>query len=236
MKKKLYSLENHPLFASLSENQIEVLNSHASILHYSKNNYIDFENRDQAYLYGIIKGRVKVLEVDYQGNQLINDIVREGDIFGNPSLYNSLRTCYAQAAAPMTVIFTIPYNVFQSVLNRNAEFAMSYSRLLETKLQRLQNRYHNLVFKDVRSRLITFFCEWAEAEGNQFGKTIYISNYLTHLEIANLICSSRQSVTTILNKLKSQGIIQYSRYQIIISDISKLTAELPYLESIRKVS
>lgn len=236
MKKKLYSLEHHPLFSTLPVHELEDLNSQASILYYSKNRYINFEAREESYLYGMIKGRAKVLEVDCSGNQLINEIVREGDIFGDPSFYNAKRTCYAQSAAPVTVIFAIPSELFNAYLKRNAELSYSFSQSLEKKLRRLQNRYHNLVFHDVKSRLLSFFREWALAEGNQFGQAVYIANYLTHSEIANLICSSRQSVTTILNKLKSQGDIKYSRYQIVIPDMNKLFPISEETTDVKKVS
>jgi len=48
-----------------------------------------------------------------------------------------------------------------------------------------------------------------------------IPNYLTQDEIARLIGSSRQTVTTLLTELKDEGVLEYSRKSIKYLNISK---------------
>jgi CRP/FNR family transcriptional regulator len=47
-------------------------------------------------------------------------------------------------------------------------------------------------------------------------------NLLTHEDIASLIASSRQTVTSVLNQFISDGLIQFSRQVITIPDVNKL--------------
>ena len=91
------------------------------------------------------------------------------------------------------------------------------------KLRKLEHRYANLVFKDVKARLKDFLKTWASSEGKDTEEGIMIKNYLTHNEIASLISSSRQTVTTIINELKESGVLTYSRSKIVIPDMAALS-------------
>jgi CRP/FNR family cyclic AMP-dependent transcriptional regulator len=51
---------------------------------------------------------------------------------------------------------------------------------------------------------------------------IRIPNYLTQEDIANLIGSSRQTVTTLFNVLASDGLITYNRQEICFPDVKKI--------------
>jgi CRP-like cAMP-binding protein len=51
---------------------------------------------------------------------------------------------------------------------------------------------------------------------------VVIENYLTQNDIAQIICTSRQTATQLLNEMETNGTLIYNRKEIIISDISKL--------------
>jgi CRP/FNR family transcriptional regulator len=87
------------------------------------------------------------------------------------------------------------------------------------KFKSLESRYVNMVTKDVKSRLIYCFKEWARKEGKKLGDMIVVKNSLTHNDLANLVSTSRQTVTVILNELKEAGDISYNRREIGFSPI-----------------
>ena len=49
-----------------------------------------------------------------------------------------------------------------------------------------------------------------------------LPNYLTQKDIAQLICTTRQTIITLFNELEKDGLISYSQKEIIIPDIQKL--------------
>ena len=49
-----------------------------------------------------------------------------------------------------------------------------------------------------------------------------MNNFLTHEDIAKLIGSTRQTVTTFVNLLKEDGLLKISRKKIQIPDVKKL--------------
>jgi CRP/FNR family transcriptional regulator len=64
--------------------------------------------------------------------------------------------------------------------------------------------------------MITFLKEWADKEGVVTGDKIIIENYLTQNDIAQIICTSRQTATQLINELEEQKAISYSRKSIVI--------------------
>jgi CRP/FNR family transcriptional regulator len=58
--------------------------------------------------------------------------------------------------------------------------------------------------------------------GEAQGKLWSARNYLTHQDIAHLTGSTRQTVTSILNQLKKENRLIYSRNEIVIPDLAEL--------------
>jgi CRP/FNR family transcriptional regulator len=67
--------------------------------------------------------------------------------------------------------------------------------------------------------LFQFLKDWADQEGERVGNKVVIENYLTQNDIAQIICTSRQTATHLLNEMETNGTIIYSRKEIIITDI-----------------
>lgn len=90
------------------------------------------------------------------------------------------------------------------------------------KLRRAEFRLVTILNKDVRSRLLAFFYNLAIMDG--YGGTAIsysMTNFLTHDDIAKLIASARQTVTTFINQLEEEGLIKSSRI-FFIPDVMKL--------------
>ena len=89
-------------------------------------------------------------------------------------------------------------------------------------MRKLERRVESLVFKDARTRIVEFLREAAEWKGRKVGFETLIPTSLTHKDIAQLTGTSRQTVTTILNELKEDNIINFNRKQILIRDLDLL--------------
>ena len=90
----------------------------------------------------------------------------------------------------------------------------------------MENRFERLVFKDSRSRVIDYLIELADSSGERVGYEIVVRKFLTHQEIASITATSRQTVTTVLNDLRSKDIIKFDRRRLLIRDRDRLTLEL----------
>ncbi len=220
---KYWYLRNHKLFSVLKNSQIEELCIITNYRKAKKNDIIYFADETLKRIYFLKRGRIKIAETDESGNEVIIDILQSGDLFGEISLNSEIKnTEYAQAMSSEVVICTFKLEDFEALIEKYPSVALKFTKLVGFRFRRLENRYSNLVFKDVKKRLNSFLTDWAMREGKQQGSETILENYLTHQDIANLICSTRQTVTQLLNDYENAGVLRYNRKEIIIPNLKKL--------------
>lgn len=220
---KYWYLRNHKLFSTLSNKDITDLCIITRFKEAQKGEIIYFADEPVQRIYFLKKGMIKIVEVNGEGEEIIKDIIQQGDLFGEITLSSAAEGHeYAQAMTKEVIICSFKLEDFERILEKDPALAMKFYKFIGFKFKRLQNQYSNLVFKDVRSRVIGFLKEWAEREGQSQGKSVILTNYLTHQDIASLVCSTRQTVTQLLNELEESGKLTYSRKEIRIPDINQL--------------
>lgn len=153
--------------------------------------------------------------------QTIRDFIQRGDLFGEINLVNELNF-NEQAVAPNNEVSICSFLIsdFKNLLLQNPRLALSYTKFVGLKMKRIKNRYSNLVSKDDGTRLVGFLEDWAENEGVKKENQYIVDNYLTQTDIAQIICTSRLSVTILFNVLEHEGLIRYNRKEFIIDNIA----------------
>lgn len=212
-------LRNHKLFSTLSSEDIRGLCIISRYKTAKKQEIIYFADEPDSRLFLLKSGKIRIMESDAAGNEMVKEILQSGDIFGEITLSSQpgVHGEFAQVLSDKVVICSFKKDDFESLLEAKPFLALQYTKFVGFKLKRLKNRYANLVFKDVRARLTHFLGDWMEGEGEvmQDG-SIKLNNYLTHQEIANLVCTTRQTATQLLNEMEKNGLISYDRKSILI--------------------
>lgn len=221
---KYWYLKDHRLFRVLSFRQIRQLCVITGFKKAGKGDILYFSNPDTPRIYFLKKGNIKIVETDPEGHETIKEILRKGDLFGELALEagQSAVTEYAQALTDDIIVCSFFLSDFEDLLLKYPNLALSYTKFVGLKMKRLKNDYTNLIFKDAKSRLSAFLKEWAEQEGVHEGNHVTLQNYLTQHDIAQMICTTRQTATQLLNELKENGLLIYNRQEIIIPDISRI--------------
>ncbi len=221
---KYWYLRDHKLFRTLSYSQIKQLCIIVGFKKAKKGDVIYFSSSDVPRVFLLKKGNIKIVSIDDDGNETIKDIIQKGDLFGELELENDRNSNeYAKALTDEVAICSFLLSDFENLLLRNPNLALSYTKFVGLKMKRLKNNYANLVSKDAKTRLLSFLKDWAERDGNRDGNRITIENYLTQNDIAQIICTSRQTAVALLSELEVNGLMHYGRKEIIIEDISKLS-------------
>jgi CRP/FNR family transcriptional regulator len=220
---KYWYLRDHKLFRTLSFGQIRQLCIITGFKKAKKGEIIYFSSSDLPRIFLLKKGNIKIVAVDEDGNETIKDIIQKGDLFGELTLEaDSQSNEYAKVLSDDVAICSFLMSDFEDLLLRNPSLALSYTKFVGLKMKRIKNSYSNLISKDAKTRLFQFLKDWADKEGVRTENTVVIDNYLTQNDIAQIICTSRQTATQLLNEMETNGAIRYSRKEIIIPDISKL--------------
>ena len=216
---KYMYLKNHTLFNNLSDDRIKSLCQSIRIKTAYRGETITYGHAAYSKIYFLVKGKVKIIDTDVSGNDLIKDILMDGDVFGDLTLEGNISVdeC-AEALMVNTTVFFFNIADFKRVLEDNPILTLNYARRVSSKLKKLEGRHADLVFRDARSRLLRFIKNWAQVDGNRMGDKIILNNYLTHSDIASVISTSRQSVNVLFNELRDSGMLFYNRQRIELHD------------------
>jgi len=216
---KFVYLKSHPLFHGVPEQTIKDACSLVKVKTVYRGETFGFGEGNYSKLFLLIKGKIKITELDDTDNELIKDLLTAPDLFGDLSLEGKpSRDELAEALTSNTIIcsFTIPD--FKKLMQESPVIAFNFVNTVNRKLKSLEGRHSDLVFRDAKSRLIRFIKNWARTDGSRVGDKIILNNYLTHSDIAGVIATSRQSVNVLFNELRESGLLYYNRKKIELND------------------
>jgi len=219
----LWYFEDVDLFNILCPRKTKTMEEKFPASTYKKNAFIYFPNDKAKYIYMIADGRVKIGHYTNDGKEVVKAILSKGEIFGELALTGEeKREDYAQSLDDNTSVCTMSIEDMQSLMLENKELSFKIYKLIGLRIRKLERKVESLVFKDARTRVIEFLKDAAAWKGKKVGFETMIPTRLTHKDIANLTGTSRQTVTTILNELKEQNLINFDRRKILIRDLEQL--------------
>jgi len=187
-----------------------------------KGQYIYLQEDAADKIFFITEGRVKIGTHAENGKEITKAILTEGEVFGELSVVGiGKRRDYALAMED-TMMCELSVSDMKGLLKDHSPLNLFFMNLIGSRALEMERRLESLVFKDSRTRVIDFLLELGENKGRQVGYETLVRRFMTHQEIANLTATSRQTVTTILNELRTDNIITFNRRRLLIRDMEKL--------------
>jgi len=121
-----------------------------------------------------------------------------------------------------SVLIRIPKQSIQELMNRELDMALAVMKLVGLRRQRIEHRLRTLLFTSNQHRLNHLPLDLAEQFDVAIDGGMRLSIKLSHQEIANLIGTTRETVTILMGKLKNDGLISGQRQTVILNDMSRL--------------
>lgn len=218
----LWYFESVNLYHLLCPHKVKKMGDKHEFIHYKKDQFIYMPDDAASHIYLIVEGRVRIGHYLEDGKEVVTSILTTGEIFGELALAGEeTRRDYAQSMSEVTIC-PLTLHELKELMYENKELSFKILKLIGLRLMKLERKLELLVFKDARTRVIEFLKDAAAWKGKKVGMETMIPTKLTHKDIASLTGTSRQTVTTILNELKEQNLINFDRRKILIRDLSKL--------------
>ena len=219
---KFWYLHEHQLFKNLSYAEIDSLCILKRFKKSKKSEIFDLPFSEKERIYFLKHGTVKLLKINEEGEEEIIEILQKGDIFGELGLAHNLNPSeFFKVVSDEAIICTFFREKLEEIMYKRPDFAINYIKFIGFNFQKIQNSYKNIFFKDAKSRLILLINSIIEKEVIN-SQSFVLPNYLTQKDIAQLICTSRQTVVTLFNELQNDGLVQYNQKEIYVTDIHKL--------------
>ena len=211
-------LRRVPLFSDLPEEDLERLARVAVRKTYPKENVIFFEQDEGDSLFIISRGSVKIAKISDEGKEVILAILGPGEFFGDMSLLDNQPRSATVIAVEETEVSAIRRKEFLTQIQENPQMAVKLMSVLSQRLREANRKIGNLALLDVYGRLARILMDFAKIEGRKLENGRIAFRRPTHQAIANMIGTSRETVTRTLGDLHRRGYIQISGMEIIIQD------------------
>jgi CRP/FNR family transcriptional regulator, cyclic AMP receptor protein len=223
MINKIDALRKLTVFANSQETDLNLLAERASFRLIPKFQYIYMPNEVSQHVFLLIAGQVRVGTFSADNREVTKEIIKATDLLGGAALSGGLHYAdFAQSMHESIEVLCFKTTDLSELCRTNHAIALSMMHYLSNRVQRMDNKLMSMVVKDARERIISFLVESAGAEGRQVGSETLLKHYLTQQDIAHLTCTSRQTVTSLLNELRKDNLIYFNRNSILIRDVRKL--------------
>lgn len=192
---------------------------------FKKGDYIYLQNEEADKMYLVTEGQVKIGTFGENGKEITKAILTAGEVFGELILTGEERRRDFAIATENTVTCVIHKGEIKELMREHNGFSIFLMRIMGSRLLDMEQRLESLVFKDSRTRIVEFLKNLGERKGQRVGYETVVRTFMTHQEIANLTATSRQTVTTVLNELRSKNILTFNRRRLLIRDMVQLAKE-----------
>lgn len=218
--------EDH-LFCHLGPEALARLESIRQTSVYPKGAVLFVEGQPCRGLFILCSGKVKLSTSSSQGRSMIVGIAETGEVLGlSAAMSEGVYAVNAHTLEPTQVNF-IPREEFLHFLQEQSDVAYRVARQLSLDLRRAYQQVSRIALAPTaRAKLIGLLLEWGEREPQAAGKARRFQLRLTHEEVGEMIGSSRETVTRLLNDLRRRGLIQIKGAQVVLPDPARLAALL----------
>lgn len=195
---------------------------------YGKNDFLFREGDAADTIYLIKSGKVKLFKISTGGKEIILDILKEDDFFGENTFFDQATHTMNAQAMEDTYICSCTKEHF-ALLLQNPQTSLKIIQLLGEKLNNYTNQVANIAFHDVKGRVAATLLKLAKEYGLHSAEGTTIDIELTHNDLASLVNASRVMVSNVVGTLRQDGIIATKDHRFILLDPDALSYAMDHL-------
>jgi CRP/FNR family transcriptional regulator, cyclic AMP receptor protein len=209
-----------PFFADMAPEVVQ--RAEALVYHrkFDARQIIFFPEDERDSIYWVRTGRVKLVRSGGEDRAFSLRHVYAGGVIGLESLQGDGRwRCYGEAMQT-TLVCIMQRNDFLRLADEEIDFCHAVATQLSEQLAHAEEVANQLVFLTVESRVIAALLRLYQDSGGESAIRV------THQELANLCGASRETTTTVLHRLRDQGLAKLGNRCVTLIDPDELQQAL----------
>lgn len=211
-------IANIPLFAGLTESELESLASRAVERRFEPDDSLFWEGDKAEGLFLLVEGAVKIFKTSSTGREMMLDmIIAPSSIAELPLFDSGPYPASVRAVKPALTLF-INKTAFYQACRQNPDLPLKILAVVGRRLRTLVMVVENITFGSVTKRLAKLLLDVTEEQG---GKGLA----LTHQELASRLGTVREVVSRNLARFRVQGLVKIEGREITILDAAGLRNE-----------
>lgn len=216
-----------PLLAALADDTLRRFDRTAEQRHYRRRQVVHFPDQPGDFAYLLCTGRVKLSRVSDQGREVTLALLENTELFGESGMLEPNQPYELMAeTVDDSVIAVIRRDDLMDAVRESPQATTELIKLIGLRRSIAENTVADLVFLEVPKRIAKLLLKLHDAQDGGSNSNMPIKSRFTHQELANIVGSTRETTTVILNEFKRRGIIESSGRKITIKDRNELESLL----------
>ncbi|KRU24727.1 cyclic nucleotide-binding domain-containing protein [Clostridium sporogenes] len=224
MYKKIFNQEKQDEMRHFFLNELAIL---GKVKNLKKNEIFDVKGNDSLWI--VVEGMLQQVLYHSKGEEKLMFFLSPGEICGEEEYFVSGGMPVIVKACCQTKVSLVEKKVLDEFLNTNPRAYRFFIHSFTRKYRISVSQMHDILFTTSKEKICSTLYRLSVQGGIETAEGKIIDIKLTHQELANLVGSSRITVTKIINELKNENIIERTKdKRFIIKDLDKLKKYLEY--------
>lgn len=210
-------LNKLPFWASLTEQEKEILRKSAVIRRYEKGSFIRSSDRDCLGMLFILSGEIRTYILSDEGREITLFRLYPNDlcVLSASCVISQISFDTQMTARQDTEVLIIPPNITALLKEQNISVRCFLYEQATERFSEVMWAMQQILFKGLDQRLAAFLVEECERTNSNTVR-------MTHEQIARNISSAREAVARMLKQFTQDGLVELKRGEIIIKDTDGL--------------
>ncbi|PFJ14231.1 Crp/Fnr family transcriptional regulator [Bacillus cereus] len=214
------------LFKELSEKELQPIVNISRLRIYKSRSFVFMQGDPLDRVFFIHSGKVKIQKTDATGKEQIVAVLQSGEMFPHAGFFRQgVFPAHAEIIETAQLIVT-PIADFEKILIQHPQLCIKLFKVLGEKIIDLQNRLEEQIFHDTYEQIIMLLLRLCKSNGIQVNDTYTLKTQFTNRELANMIGTSRETVSRTLSQLKRKKLIELDEKGCYIIDANTLEAKV----------
>ncbi len=220
-------LKQFPIFQNLTDYEMTPIIDFSQVREFRNREIIFLQDQPISHVYFIQSGKIKIYKTDYEGKEQIVNVLQTNDMFPHQGLFRKGNyPAHAEVIEPAKLII-IPIDSFENFLITHPEISIKMFRVLGGIIVDLQDRLEQKILYNTYDQIIMLLLRLVKKNGKKIDEeTFKINLTLTNRELANMIGSSRETVSRTLTQLKRKKLVHTDKDNCLIISVNKLEEEV----------
>jgi CRP-like cAMP-binding protein len=217
-------IEYVSLFTGLNDTQLDAIWKLSVEQSYRKNEMILFEDEPDTRLFIIIKGIIKLTRITEEGREFIFSFLGEGDFFGELSLLDDEIRSTNAVAVKDTVILSFTRSDYINIFRQFPQITLNLLREMTQRLRERDRMIKSMSLQNATGKVACTILRFADDAGDINMGQVEIPRLPPHRDLANMVGTSRETISRAINWLTEEGYLQKVGSRLIIRDYENFRA------------
>lgn len=213
MSRVLSILSRHPVFESLSPEQLEAVLAAGFSCKYAKSTLVALAGEAWPYLFLVLEGRIQAFKESSEGRSLMIGAIESGELFWGLAFFHpEVGQPASLEASEDSELYLWEHDRLLPFLLQHGRVSWELSRLMVTRMLRASDLVEGLAFQPVAGRVARFLLEQAPPDMTPSPRDLTLDQIAAHTG------TTREVVCRYLRSFSDEGLIHITRTEYQVTD------------------